>query len=435
MGPRTQTEREMRQKGRRWIVGAIVVAMWVLSACTLAYGQSVEGWVSGAPYMPLAKSPEPRVHQPIPLAPLDFNESQCPGGVCPRPAPDQLVPVQPDRQYVVRVMTPNGWGSGVIFQTSPSGSLILTNEHVVRGCGGKVEIRFLDGRVVPAELLSVSQDCDAACIRIKEGNLPSIPLAEENPKGGTIIVAGFGGGENRLRVVSGRFLQYLNDGDFEIGCGVRSGDSGGPAINEQGHVVGLLWGTTGTETCCVPVGKIRAFLARLRVKLGGPLLDGCPDGQSPPPPQEPPTVNPEPLALELRVIALEEWVAAFKPIPGPPGLPGKDGKDGKDATVDLNVLAMKVAAMISIPTIPSAERHYVVVADKSADYWPRLSDEIKRAQQAYHGLRVAPPPGYAAGPMPALVGFESGKAIGRVTGTRGVSEALYALANGKGVSL
>jgi S1-C subfamily serine protease len=439
MGPRTQTERTERLRTRRILVGIVMVTMWIVAAFTLlaqaANGQAVGGWVSAEP-----------IAQFVSFA-------QCQGPFCPNgtqveiaqpwaPTGPQLIP-RPAEQappWMVRVRMDEGngtssLGSGAIVETTASFSLVVTAGHVVRD-GGRAFIQLPDGRNFPGEVLAQANDCDAAIIRVMVGNLPTVTVDITDPAGGVLIVGGYGGNGQPLR--SAGQLRGWTAGEsrsFVVGASVRQGDSGGPVVNERGVMVGVLWGCAQGETYCTPIAQVRRFARRL---LGRDLC--CPPaGPIAAPPAQPPANSQSPTAnpvLESRVAKLESEYANCKPTPGPPGPPGKPGKDGADATVDLNMLAIKVSALITTQPNepPPVERHYVLVADAQADYWPRLSDELRRAKQGYNGLAVAPPPSYPAGPMPALVGFESGKAIGRVTGVRGVSDALYALANGKGVS-
>lgn len=97
----------------------------------------------------------------------------------------------------------------------------------------------------------------------------------------------------------------------------------------------------------------------------------------------------------------------------------------------------KIAAMVKVeapPTVPAPvagkECHMVLVADQKASYWPRLEGELKRAQEAYYGIKVAPVPPFKAGPMPQLVVYESSIPTRVVKGSYDVSTALTEISRG-----
>lgn len=133
--------------------------------------------------------------------------------------------------------------------------------------------------------------------------------------------------------------------------------------------------------------------------------------------------------------------------PGPPGAPGAAGPIGPPgqspdtAAIVKAVLAQidydKIAALVKVdvptpaPTpSPPAEQHIVVVAETTASYWPRLSTELVRAQAAFHGIEVAPPPANYVGPMPQIILYSNGDPRVLATGAN-VSAVLARLSRGE----
>jgi len=129
---------------------------------------------------------------------------------------------------------------------------------------------------------------------------------------------------------------------------------------------------------------------------------------------------------------------------------GADGKDGSDGTsLDENSVVAKLVDRIKAddkllallkgpkgdpgdtPTIelPNKERHIVIVADRNAGYWQRLSGEIASAQGHYSAIRIADPPSFST-PLPQLVVFEEGKSVHRSEGLYNVSSDLAQIMRG-----
>jgi hypothetical protein len=76
------------------------------------------------------------------------------------------------------------------------------------------------------------------------------------------------GPDGQLACNSGLFLSYKRstqtqngpDDWMEISGHARQGDSGGPIFNEQGRLVGVLWGTDGEHVVGVQAGRIHQLL-------------------------------------------------------------------------------------------------------------------------------------------------------------------------------
>jgi serine protease Do len=134
-------------------------------------------------------------------------------------------------------------GSG--FAISADG-YIVTNNHVVQDAT-KVTVVFEDGDERVATIVGTDERTDLAVVKI-DGvtDLPFVTLAEDEIRVGDWVVAvgnPFGlGGTVTAGIVSarGRDIAGSAYGDFlQIDAAVNTGNSGGPAFNLEGEVVGV----------------------------------------------------------------------------------------------------------------------------------------------------------------------------------------------------
>lgn len=88
-------------------------------------------------------------------------------------------------------------------------------------------------------------------------------------------------------------------------------------------------------------------------------------------------------------------------------------------------------APIPMPDEPEADQvHFVVVADQTAGYWPRLASFVQAAQATYSFVRVAAPPPYPVGSLPQLVAYRGTTAIGVVKTRKSVEDRLSEISKG-----
>lgn len=133
-------------------------------------------------------------------------------------------------------------GSGFIISAD---GYVVTNNHVVQDAT-KVTVVFEDGSEQVAKIVGTDERTDLAVIKIEGQDLPFVTFEETPSRVGDWVVAvgnPFGlGGTVTVGVISGagRNIGGSNYGDFlQIDAAVNTGNSGGPAFNTNGEVVGV----------------------------------------------------------------------------------------------------------------------------------------------------------------------------------------------------
>jgi Do/DeqQ family serine protease len=137
-----------------------------------------------------------------------------------------------------------GMGSGVVF--TPDGA-ILTNNHVVEEAL-TINVRFRDGRYLPARLIGRDPATDLAVIKVDATGLPAAKLADSDaarvgewtvaigsPFGlGYTVTAGVLSAKGRGGLGMNAIEDYL-----QTDASINPGNSGGPLCNLQGEVIGI----------------------------------------------------------------------------------------------------------------------------------------------------------------------------------------------------
>lgn len=211
---------------------------------------------------------------------------------------------------VVSIITLDSEGSGVVVSSEPGLTLVITNAHVV-GDHSTVVVDFTHGSTVPAPVLGVvaakDEALDLALINVSDGPHTSLTLAEWRTlsTGFPLYAVGFPRG--RLQSQNhGAFPSVTITSGFKLGAGtvadahfghfghfvggVNPGNSGGPAIDTDARVRGIVtkyW--RGTEfSAVVPSEAVVEFLSRAAPQLMFPLIRATPSTRLRPGLQAPP---------------------------------------------------------------------------------------------------------------------------------------------------
>ncbi len=136
-------------------------------------------------------------------------------------------------------------GSGFFIS---SDGYIVTNNHVVKHAS-EVKIKTNDGKTWKARVIGADPKTDLALLKVIDANgrkFPAVEFAEKDPRVGDWVVAvgnpfGFGGTVT-TGIVSARGRQIgagPYDDFLQIDAPINKGNSGGPAFNLKGKVVGV----------------------------------------------------------------------------------------------------------------------------------------------------------------------------------------------------
>jgi len=183
---------------------------------------------------------------------------------------DYLLSDQTPHPAVARIIAPESTGvslgSGVLVDVNGPQGLVLTNWHVIRDSRSAVLVQFADGFQSAGTVIRFDEAWDLAAISIWKPKATPVPLAQRNPiPGEPLSIAGYGRGAYREQ--RGRCTEYLSPGSgypkelVELQAPARQGDSGGPILNADGRLAGVLFGEGDGRTVGSCVSRLRVFLA------------------------------------------------------------------------------------------------------------------------------------------------------------------------------
>lgn len=173
-------------------------------------------------------------------------------------------------------------GSGFVVASTPSGSLIVTAQHVIAKAK-KIDVYVNDDPHVAVEATLVKADAehDLALIRIHRGGLATAKIGTDTPATGSeIALAGyppasidFLNAQNDLKpeLQSGRITAVRISGAFiQHSAPSEAGESGGPLfLADSGDVIGVVKGkyAGGAGYFAVGSAALRAFLQSANVSF------------------------------------------------------------------------------------------------------------------------------------------------------------------------
>src|SRR5450432_1901883 len=169
-----------------------------------------------------------------------------------------------------------GQGSGLFISAD---GYAVTNNHVVDGAD-KVEVTTEDGKTYTEKVIGTDARTDVALIKVEGGsNFPFAKLSDGKPRIGDWVLAvgnPFGlGGTVTAGIVSasGRDIGNGPYDDFiQIDAPVNKGNSGGPAFNTEGEVMGVntaIYSPSGGSVgiaFSIPASTVKNVIAQLKDK-------------------------------------------------------------------------------------------------------------------------------------------------------------------------
>ncbi|MDQ1620580.1 MAG: putative serine protease PepD [Actinomycetota bacterium] len=153
----------------------------------------------------------------------------------------------------IKVETSNGAATGSGFVIDENGFLV-TNNHVVAGAQGRVQVVFSDGKNSTAQVVGTSPGYDLAVLKVNATNLAALPLGNSDsvvvgdpviaigsPLGlsGT-VTSGIISAKNRPVTAGERGSSdnaYINA--LQTDAAINPGNSGGPLVDLDGAVIGV----------------------------------------------------------------------------------------------------------------------------------------------------------------------------------------------------
>ena len=190
-------------------------------------------------------------------------------------------------------------GSGFVVGKN----LVMTAAHVVDGVRD-VSVRTENGDITTAEIVALDLSEDAALVRTDEA-LPGAPMVlEEEPlrQGAELAALGYPLQATSVKIARG-IISGLNDsvdyGDFTVDnvfttdAATNPGNSGGPVVNREGQVIGLVSGgrnwTDDTENrnpvqgvnYMVPVTELAPRLDRWKARSAAEPTECDEEGAAP----------------------------------------------------------------------------------------------------------------------------------------------------------
>lgn len=162
-------------------------------------------------------------------------------------------------------------GSG--FAAAPN--IVVTNAHVVSGVREPL-VEDAHGHTNQAEIVYYDPVQDLALLRVKDLDITPLPITGDVASGTTVSFMGFPEGgpfQNKPATVQG--LGYAPTIDsatgesnpsrlvYQLAADVRQGNSGGPVLDEQGSVVGVIFAkaTQGQTGYAIPSSVLSDVLA------------------------------------------------------------------------------------------------------------------------------------------------------------------------------
>lgn len=221
---------------------------------------------------------------PAEVGPKTASKATTPSSIVPQIKIPQTSEMAQPLPNIVRLVAfdnkGQSFGSGSYIGNYDDYGLILSNWHVVCESDGLVHVHFPNGFSSFGAIVNSDKTWDLAMIIISKPpqTVPSLPIARTVPKPGDALwIAGHGSGSYRL--AGGTCIRYLapeipKNGTpplyeiIELSVTARQGDSGGPILNQDGELAGVLFGSDMVRnTAGSYCQRVSRFLGQTRSEL------------------------------------------------------------------------------------------------------------------------------------------------------------------------
>ena len=176
------------------------------------------------------------------------------------------------------------FGSGTLIYRQGKQGILITNYHVVKDAQDDILVTFPSGFRSSAKVVATDPRWDLAALLIWAPEIQPVVITDNPAKpGDTLTIAGYGSG--RYQASSGICSQYVSPGMnqpremVELRTVARQGDSGGPILNQNGELAGVLFGAGWRTTAGSYSGRVKKFLlpvvARMQ-QVAAPLANAVP---------------------------------------------------------------------------------------------------------------------------------------------------------------
>jgi hypothetical protein len=168
------------------------------------------------------------------------------------------------------------FGSCSYIGSAGNYGIIISNWHVICETDGLTHVYFPSGFSSFGAVIQFDRKWDLAVIVISKPptSIPPLPIMQAAPRPGEPLwIAGYGSG--LYRIASGYCVEYLapeipRNGTapsyeiIKLSTTARQGDSGGPILNKNGELAGVLFGSDMvTSTAGSHCGRVKWFLKQV----------------------------------------------------------------------------------------------------------------------------------------------------------------------------
>ena len=233
-----------RQKGRilhrATTAGESALAQDPWSAQLLAFRQAAERFLSQEASVRILSGEGLPVPVQAGRQALEPMRLPSPSALPPPATPQEMI--QRALPAVFALRTQNGHGTGFFIRGD---GLALTSAHVV---AGRIswDASLADGRMVRMQVVREAAECDLALLQASEGDFSFLPLGESRSlrPGQEVYVIGTPVYLGLSQSVSRGIVSALRTEPWrtliQTDAAVNAGSSGGPVLDAQGRVVGIV---------------------------------------------------------------------------------------------------------------------------------------------------------------------------------------------------